>query len=235
MSEIRYRPIIFTGPMVRALLNGTKTQTRRIVSDSNSLGNWKPSQCDMTRAFVDHGPSPIGNPGPYLHAPVSGDALVRRGFSRDEGIVDRIYCKWWPPERLWVRESWATRLDRDHLKPSELDPARDHPMFWADPNTCMTGCGGAAGRRRSPFHLPRWASRITLDLTAVRVERVQEISEADTRAEGVLEYAKAALSATAEQDLTALGMFELLFCSINGREAWDRNCWVWALSFRVVR
>jgi hypothetical protein len=95
---VRERPILFSGAMVRALLDGSKTQTRRVVTDFTSQGNWKPSQCDLTTAWVDPGPSPAGNPGPYLKAHVTARA--------DDGIVDRIYPRWFPGDRLWVRETW---------------------------------------------------------------------------------------------------------------------------------
>jgi hypothetical protein len=141
--------------MVRALLAGTKTQTRRVMSPQP--GPYVQQTPDRHAAK---------HPAPYIDAYCSGAKTPEnpRGMSA-------VWC-WWtrddrqgakvgrcpygrPGDRLWVRESWSSRLDRDHLKPTELDPKYDSPFFWADPQTANTGCGGAAGRKRASFHLPR--------------------------------------------------------------------------------
>lgn len=82
--------------------------------------------------------------------------------------------------------------------------------------------------------MPRWASRITLEITGVRVERLQDISEADAKAEGVSDYNVITDPVTGEINRDAGEAFEALWSSINGAESWDANPWVWALTFKRV-
>jgi hypothetical protein len=180
------RPILFSAPMVRAILAGTKTQTRRVVK-----GN------DLSTAILA-ARSPYGAPG----------------------------------DRLWVRETWAAGACADGLPPSTLHAPtwlRDNEGLWykanepADPHWKNVS---SRGRWRPSIHMPRWASRITLEIASVHAERLQEISEEDARAEGVAPRGsgtKACWSA-----------FYLLWCEINGHASWDANPWVWALTFKRV-
>ena len=109
---MKERPIIFSGPMVRAILSGRKTMTRRVVTNATSLGNFKADELllDSPRAFVDKGPSPAGNPGQYLHAPLDWPTVCeRRGWhmsDADDAVIERLYPLWMPGDRLWVREAW---------------------------------------------------------------------------------------------------------------------------------
>jgi hypothetical protein len=188
------RPIIMRAESVRAILAGTKTQTRRIV---------KPQAAEIVEFMPGTWALPTELPGSFEE--------IRQHYT--------------PGDRLWVREAWAARLDQDHLAPRDLP--RGTVGYWADGpgQCCRTGCAGAAGKVRSPIHMPRWASRLTLEVTDVRVERLQEISEEDAKAEGV--------EITVREN-GALAPFRDLWRSIHGPDSWDANPWVWVIGFRRV-
>ncbi len=208
------RPIIFSGPMVRAILDWRKTQTRRVY--------------------------------PFW-----------RGFEQQKNPADNpVPCRYGVPgDRLWVRESWAARLDEDNLSAAMLHAAGVRTVgYWADGpgKCCNTGCAGAAGRVRPSIHMPRWASRITIEVTAVRVERLHAITPDDIVAEG-LQYPVTTEACPPGQcrPLIPLGeRFPTLppdpthedflrafwqhgWDKINGKRApWDSNPWVWVVEFR---
>ena len=216
-------PMIYSAPMVRALQAGIKTQTRRIITPGNSLfngGKWsalhKRQEWDWKGAWVDGGPSPMGNPGPYLKLP------WKAGDDEFAGSVHRIYPVIHPGDRIWVKEAvvwvsrcgWRYRADND-----DLSEQREQ---------------GEVGRWRSPIHMPRWASRITLTVTDVRPQRVSEISLGDCYAEGCT-------VGKSEADAGALPVgwtgpwdeYRALWNSIHGPDAWARNDWVWVRTFTV--
>lgn len=219
MSE---RPILFSGPMVRALLDGRKTQTRRVVVarsayDREVLNEHLPRSLTMT------------GDGSCLRGCV--DYFVRR-------------CPYGEPgDRLWVRETWAVDDDYDDLTVREIGAMRavENPglniWYAADGDAGVRGEGGG-GKWRPSIHCFRWASRIDLEITEVRAERVQSITEEDARAEGVTPFPydpegdcwTAALPETRYR--TA---FEYLWDSINGKRpgcAWVDNPLVWVVGFR---
>ena len=225
------RPIIFGADSVRAIFACTKTQTRRIVTDATSQGNWRASDLDLSRAWVDAGPSPAGNPGPYLHAPPTAKALERRGHPADDAVVDRLYPRWFPGDRLWVREAFR-QSDGSmsvHYR-ADLDEVSGGP--W-----------------RPSIHMPRWASRLTLEITEVRAQRLQEITEEDARAEGARYYADIPAGPYGDSGTrwsmhddhppntdhcfsNARLAFGRAWNGINVKRApWANNPWVWALTF----
>lgn len=193
------RPILFSGPMVRAILEGRKTQTRRMLNNSSLLFNgagWPKglnfSDMRLYKAWVDGGPSPAGNPGPYLKADWPYGKLIEGDDRADaEWLMARLYPKMQPGDRLWVKETWYcdhTDCQRGpYLLPQgfSLDELIDdgfmHYRATHDGNIWEAG----QPKWRTPLHLPRWASRLTLTVTDVRVERLQDISEADAAAEGL--------------------------------------------------
>ena len=216
-------PMIYSAPMVRALQAGIKTQTRRIITPGNSLfngGKWsalhKRQEWDWKGAWVDGGPSPMGNPGPYLKLP------WKAGDDEFAGSVHRIYPVIQPGDRIWVKEAvawvsrcgWRYRADND-----DLSEQREQ---------------GEVGRWRSPIHMPRSASRITLTVTEVGAQRVSEISLGDCYAEGCT-------VGKSEADAGALPVgwtgpwdeYRALWNSIHGPDAWARNDWVWVRTFTV--
>jgi hypothetical protein len=212
--------------MVRALLDGRKTQTRRIITPGNSLfngGRWsalhKRQEWDWEGAWVDGGPSPMGNPGPYLKLP------WQAGDDDFEGTVHRIYPVIQPGDRLWVKEAWRTQPKNDHLPPSGLDPAT--AAVWFDASSDWQ-YDYEKPRYRSARFMPRWASRLTLTVTDIRVQRVQDISEADAVAEGFKVDGESRAWGVYARDL-----FEDTWNSLHGPAAWDANPWVWVKTFTV--
>lgn len=248
---MKERGILFSAPMVRALLAGAKTQTRRALKLPPAvvkrgihprMDEWMPN-----RYTKGSGQYAGGNPD------FTGDQPPGLLVTCLDGTCQRVPCLYGVPgDRLWVRETWARRLDEDHLSPSELKPG--WAWYWADSQTCNTGCAGAAGKRRVSIHMPRWASRITLEVTEVRVQRLQSISEEDAQAEGLTCLSKDGgrtfkwgipdRDGLPGQDddgehwqkwsLTARDAYARLWDDINGAGSWASNPWVWALSFRRI-
>lgn len=220
---MKERPILFSAPMVRALLAGTKTQTRRIVK-----------------------------PQPFSVALVaSGNHLF--DYRTDLNDYSRVVpmdkavtlCPYGAPgDRLWVRETWAVSHALDHLKPREVPKGSGLVYYAATENL-----GGLL--KRPSIFMPRWACRITLEVTGVRVERLQAISEGDAIAEGV-EWNKCpthqtqqsvdaqamarriGMAAHYEAEIDYPGGYRLLWESINGPASWDANPWVWVVEFKRV-
>ncbi|WP_119140629.1 hypothetical protein [Pseudomonas reidholzensis] len=214
MSQAKERPILFSGPMVRAILEGRKTVTRREI---------KPSMRSADSSFELH---------------QQEDESWRPMHTFDESCLDAkgtehpIVCPYGQPgDRLWVREAWLADAQLDSIAPREL--SKGEPVFYpADGSIRQTGCAMLSqGRGRPSIHMPRWASRILLEITAVRVELLQDISEKQAEAEGVdfLRHVP-----DADETLTAAQLFECLWSSINGDESWSGNPWVWAVEFKRI-
>lgn len=210
------RPIIFSAPMVRALLDGRKTQTRRVL-----------------------------NPPPLMTKPtIFGTILLgqRRVAYQEagavgEGFLDLPYA---PGDQLWVREAWRIRRILDPF-PGAAIPEDEHLPIWyeADREGPDYGRRIDFGRYRNGRFMPRWASRLTLTVTEVRVQRLQDISEADAMAEGA-DYAanNMGFSPISGQPIgvrTFKAGFAHLWNSLHGPDAWDANPWVVAVSFTVQR
>lgn len=207
--EVRERPILFSGPMVRAILEGRKTQTRRVVTDHTSRGNYRASQMALGSAWIDSGPSPTGNPGPYLKAPTIPDP----------DCIERLYPWVFAGDRLYVRECFSYERGQGRMD-------RGAVWFWADGNPP----DGDWTRPKPSIHMPRWASRITLEVTAVRVERLHEITEADAIAEG------ARTTPEFPASLSNRSAFGKRWDALNAKRGygWAENPFVWVIEFRVV-
>ena len=186
---MKERPILFSGPMVQAILDGRKTQTRRVVALSNStvLGRHDRQMWDRlvwdddaNPVSIDPGPDPFGTTGyQYLHVPFMEDG---------EALRARVRPRVKAGDRLWVRETWAAVKDADSCKPSEFSSATYYRADAEDGRGYPTGAiplpGDERGKWRPSIHMPRWASRIDLLVTGVRVERLQDIIADDCRSEG---------------------------------------------------
>jgi hypothetical protein len=230
---MKERPILFSGPMVRAILDERKTQTRRIMKPQPILmsgGNWYPS-------------SKPGDSRNNTGLHYASEKHMRNGIAGD-------FSPWKPGDTLWVRETWQpyirsassgirfkaggpnkNTIDDDFERLVELlvrtggdiqykygsswYPMRDEVKYRVD--------------WRPSIHMPKWAARIHLSVKAVRVERLQDISEADAMAEGVrtisINEIKRGAAMSERQD------FAHVWDSINGAGAWDANPWVWVIEF----
>jgi hypothetical protein len=214
---MRERPILFSGSMIRALLAGRKTVTRRVVKpqpayeasrdlwtwqNAKALASWSgsgaPVACALHHGLLPH--CPYGLPG----------------------------------DRLWVRETWAPvdfladgyELEDPNCVGYRADlVARRH---YASGSCALNAFGWnwAKVKWHPSIFMPRWASRLTLEILSVRVERLQDISEEDAIAEGVV-YRRG-VSATHRHE------FQRLWEHINGADSWQSNPWCWAISFRRV-
>ena len=212
MTDAKERPILFSGPMVRALLDGRKTQTRRPVKGLPLM--WL-DESEFTPEFVA---DPANRMCPY-------------------GV---------PGDRLWVKETWRPMksfgpwdMDVTYRADGERRTVKDGEFGdrdWTMPKAAATG-------NVSPLFMPRWASRLVLEITDVRVERLNAISEADALAEGIARFEGERFfhwepnpepQVARFNGVTPEAGFQFLWETINGDDSWDANPWVWAVSFRVL-
>lgn len=191
---MKERPILFSAPMVRALLAGTKTQTRRAL-----------------------------NPQPELVNDATGNALAmywkwqgRKMADLGRDAVMRMCPYGQPGDRLWVRETFG-------FSGSGYIP--DIHFRATNPEAPILG------RWHPSFHMRRIDSRITLEITSVRVERLQEISEVDAQAGGWTRRPEVSTDPQVHKE-AARDWFMDLWESINGPGSWDANPWVWVIEFR---
>jgi len=206
-GAMKERPILFSGPMVRAIMEGRKTQTRRIVKG----------------CFP-----PITGPDHW------------NDFTDQAHVFKCPYGK--PGDQLWVREAWAWGTGpADGQEPTKDNTAIIYREDWE--RTYPKGSDyDLSGSWKPSIHMPRWASRIQLEVTGVRVERLQDISEEDAWAEGV------PCSAWQEWDWDDDGYptpwgkryqrakeeYEELWESINGLGSWASDPFVWVIEFKAV-
>lgn len=218
MSVVNERPILMSGPLVIATLAGRKTQTRRVITAQPPP---EYTHCEVVDPWC-HFYDDLGPPN-------------ERG-NRD-GKMSTVKCPYGARgDRLWVREAWNVRGLAWGMKP------RDAARIAAS-KAWVYRAGDESGWQhgwKPGIHMPRRASRLTLEITEIRVQRVQNISEDDARAEGVDTLH------TQTGPLAIVGRpwaseFARLWDSINGKRlvggkpiTWAANPWVWAISYRVV-
>lgn len=190
---MKERPILFSGPMVRAILEGRKTQTRRV--GKIQCAEWT----GLGVEFSKHATKGLEAVATHL-------AYPGRGTAR-HGICACPYGV--PGKRLWVKETFATTQGEAIYREDPIFDSMDVFDWKWTPSIFM----------------PRWASRITLEVEAVRVERLHQISEADASAEGVQHSC----------DRSDVDAYRALWNEINGPKAWDANPWVWVIQFRRLR
>lgn len=217
---MKERPIIFSAPMVRALLDGRKTQTRRAVRLPKYYDQAELSQLGKEIGVDWHDCS-----GGYVWFEQDGwePVSVRSPF----GV---------PGDRLWVKEAWQQFFD-DEIPPERPRGPRGTMGIPAQPGRKSWVCYRADGVVKphdqfghpvweSPLFMPRWASRINLEIIEIRVQRLQEITDAEAMAEGCHGYPVEAYKGA------AIGAFRPLWDSLNKKHPWDSNPFVWAITFR---
>lgn len=199
----RERPILFSGPMVRAILDGRKTQTRRVVEPQPE------DACFGRNCRV--APYRTGTEWPFVY-------YERRGPCWNSSVPLR--CRFGRPgNRLWVRETWFSSTPKT---PSRVHYAADDLIRLEDGLFARAVCNPP--KWRPSIFMPRWASRITLEIVAVRVERLQDISNEDCFAEGL----------PADSEKGNRTWYGDLWESINGKGSWDLNPYVWVIEFKRV-
>ncbi|HBR3967028.1 morphogenetic protein [Klebsiella pneumoniae] len=204
---MKERGMIFNGEMVLAILDGRKTQTRRIVKGTDGAVKFcKEWDINGEEIFV---------------------VLDEKDHTGMNPVLGAISCPFGGVgDRIWVRETWA----RYNIDQNSHDIAyrATTPEDWPE-----------EGRWRPSIHMPRWASRILLEITDVRVERLNAISEEDARAEGIIDggclnCGEPEPCGCANPDPDATDAFAYLWQSIYGQESWNANPWVWVISFERI-
>jgi hypothetical protein len=222
VAETKERPILFSSPMVRAILAGSKTQTRRVfkIEVLPPVARW---------VMSDHWWIPEG----------VSERVKQQFISTWPNPIRCPYGQ--PGDRLWLRETFITGYTLDD---NELRVGDERVWYRADGEIDSwldeDGYMGDAKWRPSIF-MPRALSRITLEITGVRVERLQDISEQDAKAEGCGLYVpghgfiqQADLAEGYSNYLSPRMGFECAWNSINGPGSWDANPWVWVVEFKRV-
>ena len=229
---MKERPILFSAPMVRAILDGSKTQTRRTAKITRVDGH--PERPDLQIATLSNG---------------------RQGWlncQADHPSHISTFCPYGQPgDRLWVRETWnvthhSQLAPGENIAKSAEDCVRDNNGFMP---SCAEGVVYAAdgvtshpvhgkARWRPSIHMPRWASRILLEIVSVRVERLQDISEDDAQAEGIAYSERFCGYCIGEAEHfnshDPRQSYFSLWEAINGAGSVIANPWVWVVEFRRV-
>lgn len=240
MTTTKEHPTLFNGAMVRAILDGRKVQTRRLVTyqNTNVNGHGFVSKATFARypldkAWINHGPSPAGNPGPFLKCDST--------HPDDDGAMARLYPQWQVGDALWVRENVFAAPpnfgDADTNNTTDDKGQRRLVGYVASMDAEAQQCARDFGVKMTPsIHMPRWAARLILPVVDVRPQRLHEISEEDALAEGIEQFhdlfsGVPRKSGTQVFD-TARAAFADLWAAVYGRASWDANPWVWAVTFR---
>lgn len=211
------RPILFSAPMVRAILEGRKTQTRRVVKPprGHELVELRSHEADPRFSGKHNDPMSWG----YPYFDDGAPALL--------GQWPELCPYGAPGDRLWVRETFCGNCDDSLVYRATVDADTD----WNSEEIAET-------RWRPSIHMPRWASRIDLEVTGVRVERLRDINETDAIAEGIQPFGDGNGYHVDEGRFyygTASGSYCSLWESINGAGSWNANPWVWVVEFKRVR
>ena len=224
---MKERGMIFNAEMVRAILDGRKTQTRRMMKPQPTPctlqkgGHWWPSNVFKTMLHIEE--------------------EMQNGKGGWGGLVGDACPFGDVGDRIWVRETWARyNIDQDS---HDMAYRATTPEDWPE-----------EGRWRPSMHMPRWASRITLEITGVRVERLNSISHEDAEREGIhtevwdqtvvarnyaaedefFQFWSESMPHYVEMNELFRASFRSLWQSIYGEESWQANPWVWVIEFKRV-
>ncbi len=216
---MKERPILFSAPMVRAILDGRKTQTRRVIKN---VPSWE----HFGRDIMDWDLSGIHQE----HEQADSDRwCLDVQCDVDDHSREMIRCPYGAPgDRLWVRETWGV------LFPDFVHD--EHEPTWYRATDEEPG----PGRWRPSIHMPRARSRIDLEVTGVRVERLHQISDDDALREGIDTEGEVyeggeSLQSAGSPHSPERYTFATLWRSINGDASWESNPWVWVVEFKRVR
>lgn len=248
-GQVKERPIIFSGEMVKAILDGKKTMTRRVVK-SDFINHYK--HAHIIRQSTD---KKREGKAYFYDTPVGSMVLSSQLANNHYGKVG---------DRLWVRETWAPvnscgesalayKADNEIICLSENEEFLDEygTLNYTDPRLAKYAfadwaddlVNGVEGAWKSPITMPRWASRILLEITDIRVERLNDISEADAVKEGlrILPASGRYVVSPGDQHFggashDAVEVFSWLWDSLNTKKGypWSSNPWVWVVEFKVV-
>lgn len=208
---MKERPIIFNSEMVRAILQGRKTQTRRVIKQTirreEIAGNVFRARKSGWIAWF---------PGTMANLEDLTKQWYEFGFECPYGKLG---------DRLWARETWAVHPTLNRFSPRNLDS--DNPVYFRTDS----GVNESHFVWRPSIFMPRWASRITLEITNVRVERVKDISRSDCVKEGLYPT----MSNDSEQNIRV--RYRELWDSLNKKRgySWESNPWVWVIEFKRVQ
>ncbi|MFU2318956.1 hypothetical protein [Rahnella sp. PCH160] len=214
---MKERPILFNAEMVKAILSGRKTQTRRVIRDQ---------PFDRSQYRHDHQIEIVSG-----RADLGDEIDGLLAYSKSSGGEWHAKCPLGQPgDQLWVREAFASGADFGESDVGYFYRATD--PGWDDNDT--------GARWRPSIHMPRAASRIDLLITGVRVERLNDISEQDARAEGIIDGGclncgepEPCVCSSPKPDATE--SFAALWQSIYGEKNWFINPWVWVIEFEHLR
>lgn len=235
-SQAKERPILFSGPMVRAILDGRKTATRRALSARDL------KEIDYAVRLGE------------CHAlPAEGDSM----HPNDTSYYAELCRFGLPGDRLWVRETWLEDPEDDgswaytQYMGCKGSPLSDIPKRFQKPEHCIfrASWDGPALRWRPSIHMPRWASRILLEITDLRVERLQDgEGETDSESRYVAEGIHRIHHGDGEHYYhpfksepgpgnwaDPFDAWRELWVSINGADSWNTNPWVWVVEFKRVQ
>ena len=207
-TAVKERPILFSGPMVRAIMDGRKTQTRRIVKPQPPCACVYEINGNQNKAICLAGPGADVPARPWFVPPYVNKAQY--WVCCPYGTVG---------DRLWIRETWRPIVSG--TREGGFDYRANDPS-----------ASGVGFTKWTPsIHMPRLASRITLEITSVRVERLNDISAEDAKAEGIM----FGTGKPGQCRTCAKGAFMDLWNSINGVDSWLQNPWVWVVEFKRVK
>lgn len=239
---MKERPILFNAPMVRAIIDGRKTQTRRIMKPQpepipadypGPAGHWWPSKAHQSMLHIEtemqdyNGPwkglagsaCPYGGEGDQLWVRET-HAVVRIGVETFPGVKERHYAG-----IAYKADDGREEVDITPSQYKELDAKES--KGW-----------------KPSIHMPRYASRIQLEITNIRVERLQDISEVDALAEGIQAYSDGTYRDYNVPDdmvfdhntfASPVDSYRTLWDTINGPGSWEANPWVWVIEFRRIK
>jgi hypothetical protein len=208
------RPVLFSGPMVRALLEGRKAQTRRTIKGVPSWQHYGKDIMDWSLSGIHQYDDELAGTDKWF-LDVQTDV--------DDHSREIIKCPYGQPgDVLWVRETVALGENdkREKIVIGYSADVTGRNLHWDKTE---------APRWTPSIHMSRWASRLTLEITEVRVQRLHDISEEDALAEGIEPRYWLGQSTP----LLAVASFRGSWESVNGPESWAQNPWTWALTFKV--